>query len=47
MICLYYLITGKGKALVENRKKIESLQEKISLTSVQLMIEQKATIPSM
>ena len=48
IICLYYLITGREEALVENKKEIESLQERISLTSVQLlMIEQKATIPSM
>ena len=47
IICLYYLITGKGKALVENRKKIESLQERISLTSVQLLIKQNATVLSM
>ena len=47
MICLYYLITGKGKALVENRKKIESLQERISLISVQLLIKQQATVLSM
>ena len=44
IICLYYLITGREKALVENKKEIESLQER---TSVQLLIEQKATIPSM
>ena len=47
IICLYYLITGREEALVENKKEIESLQERISLTSVQLLIEQKATIPSM
>ena len=47
IICLYYLITGREEALVENKKEIESLQERISLTSVQLPIEQKATIPSM
>ena len=47
IICLYYFIIGREKALVENKKEIESLQERISLTSVQLLIEQKATIPSM
>ena len=47
IICLYYLITGREEALVENKKEIESLQERISLTSVQLLTEQKATIPSM
>ena len=47
IICLYYLITGREEALVENKKEIESLQERISLTSVQLLIERKATIPSM
>ena len=47
IICLYYLITGREEALVENKKEIKSLQERISLTSVQLLIEQKATIPSM
>ena len=47
IICLYYLITGREEALVENKKEIESLHERISLTSVQLLIEQKATISSM
>ena len=47
IICLYYLITGREEALVENKKEIESLQERISLTSVQLLTERKETIPSM
>ena len=47
IICLYYLITGREEALVENKKEIKSQQERISLTSVQLLIERKATIPSM
>ena len=47
IICLYYLITGRKEALVENKKEIESLHERISLTNVQLLIEQKTTIPSM
>ena len=47
IICLYYLITEREEALVENKKEIESLRERISLTSVQLLIERKATIPSM
>ena len=47
IICLYYLITERAKALVENKKGIELLDERISLTSVQLLIERKATIPSM
>ena len=42
IICLYYLITEKEEALVENKKEIESLHR----TSVQLLIEQMATIPS-
>ena len=41
-----YLIIGREEALVENKKMVESLQERISLTSVQLL-KQKATIPSM
>ena len=47
IICLYYLITGREETLVENKKEIKSLHERISLTSVQLLTEQKATIPSM
>ena len=47
IICLYYLITGRKEALAENKKEIESLHERISLTIVQLLIERKATIPSM
>ena len=44
---IYYLITGKEKALVEYKKEIELLQEKISITSVQLLMIQKANIESM
>ena len=47
IICSYYLITGREEALVENKKEIESLQERISITSVQLLMERKAAIPSM
>ncbi|XP_019862849.1 PREDICTED: uncharacterized protein LOC109591578, partial [Amphimedon queenslandica] len=44
IICLYYLITGRKKALVEYKKEIELLQENISITSVQLLMSQKANI---
>ena len=47
IICLYYLMTGREEALVKNKKEIDLLQQKISLTSLQLLKEQKATIPSM
>ena len=47
IIRLYYLITGREEALVENKKEIELLQQKISLTSIRLLMEQKAAIPSM
>ena len=47
IICLYYLMTGKEEALVEYKKEIELLQENISITSVQLLMSQKANIESM
>ena len=47
IICLYYLITGREEALVEYKKEIELLQENISITSVQLLMSQKANIHSM
>ena len=47
IICLYYLITGREEALVEYKKEIELLQENISITSVQLLMSQKANIESM
>ena len=47
IICLYYLITGREEALVENKKEIESLQERISLTNLQLLVEKGINIPSM
>ena len=47
IICLYYLMTGREEAIAKNKKKIGLLQERISLASTQLLMEQKATIPSM
>ena len=47
IICLYYLMTGREEALVDYKKEIELLQETISITSVQLLISQKANIQSM
>ena len=47
IICLYYLMTGREQALVEYKKEIELLQENISITSVQLLMIQKANIESM
>lgn len=47
IICLYYLITGREESLVEYKKEIELLQENISITSVQLLMIQKANIESM
>ena len=47
IICLYYLMTEREEALVEYKKEIELLQENISITSVQLMMIQKANIESM
>ena len=47
VICLYCLITGREETLVEYKKVIELLQEKISITSVQLLMSQKANIHSM
>ena len=47
IICLYYHMTGREEALVKNKKEIELLQERISLTSIQLLMEQKASLPSM
>ena len=47
IICLYYLMTGREEALVENMKEIELLQKRILSTSLQLLMEQRATIPSM
>ena len=47
IICLYYLITGREEALVKYKKEIELLQENISITSVQLLMSQKANIQSM
>uniref|UniRef100_A0A1X7SS89 SH3 domain-containing protein n=1 Tax=Amphimedon queenslandica TaxID=400682 RepID=A0A1X7SS89_AMPQE len=44
IICLYYLITGREEALVEYKKEIELLQESISITSLQVLMIQKATI---
>uniref|UniRef100_A0A1X7T8H5 Uncharacterized protein n=1 Tax=Amphimedon queenslandica TaxID=400682 RepID=A0A1X7T8H5_AMPQE len=42
--CFRKLITGREEALVEYKKEIELLQEKISITSVQLLMTQKAKI---
>ena len=40
-------MTGREEALVEYKKEIELLQENISITSVQLLMSQKANIESM
>ena len=46
-ISVYYLMTVREKRLVKTKKEIELLQRKISLTSIQLLMEQEAMIPSM
>ena len=44
IFCLNYNMTGREE---ENKKKIVLLQGGISLSSIQLLVEQKATNPSM